>query len=334
MLAPPQPLQPNQHRHGVQQHGGPKGAADLIERGGGHPQQGRLQQEAGIVEEPLGPAVPEPPGQGVIKHEQPNAQGAPGQQLRPGRAFPRVGQQGPPEQQLLPQGGHRQQGGGRAHQAPRPGPGVAGLQETGTEAQGQGHRRIERETQQAEAHLAGIQGGQQAISQAALQLPHQRQAAQQQGGRQGFVAGTGAGDLVGAQDPQGGAAPQEQGREGVVAAARQDRMETQQSIEGALTALEGAHKRPLNWPRNWPRNRPRNWPRNRPRSRSRGRAAGGHPGAHLGARFGPVRRPQGGSNQIRIAVPVGAHDAEGHQHRLDGPPQGFPAGMAGRRGRT
>jgi hypothetical protein len=78
---------------------------------------------------------------------------------------------------------------------------VAGLQETGTEPQGQGHRRIEREAQQAEAHLAGIQGHQQAISQAALQLPHQRQAAQKQGGRQGFVAGTGAGDLVGAQDP-------------------------------------------------------------------------------------------------------------------------------------
>ena len=314
MLAPPQPLQPNQHRHGVQQHGGPKGAADLIKSGGGHPQQGRLQQKAGIVEQPLGPAVPEPPGQGVIKHEQPNAKGAPGQQLRPGRAFARVGQQGPPEQQLLPQGGHRQQGGGRAHQAPRPGPGVAGLQETGTEAQGQGHRRIEREAQQAEAHLAGIQGHQQAISQAALQLPHQRQAAQQQGGRQGFVAGTGTGDLVGAQDPQGGAAPQEQGRKGIVAAARQDRMEAQQSIEGALTALEGAHKRPLN--------------------RSRGRAAGAHPGAHPGARFGPVRRQQGGGNQIRIAVPVGAHDAEGHQHRLDGPPQGFPASMASRGRRT
>ena len=82
-------------------------------------------------------------------------------------------------------------------------------------------------------------------------------------------------------------------------------MEAQQCIEGALTALEGAHKRPLNRPRNWPCNRP-----------------------------GPVRRPQGGGNQIRIAVPVGAHDAEGHQHRLDGPPQGFPASMAGRGRRT
>ena len=99
-------------------------------------------------------------------------------------------------------------------------------------------------------------------------------------------------------------------------------MEAQQSIEGALTALEGAHKRPLNWPR----------------SRSRGRAAGAHLGAqlgaHPGARFGPVRRPQGGGNQIRIAVPVGAHDAEGHQHRLDSPPQGFPASMASRGRRT
>ena len=91
-------------------------------------------------------------------------------------------------------------------------------------------------------------------------------------------------------------------------------MEAQQGIEGALTALKGAHKRPLN--------------------RSRGRAAGAHPGAHPGARFGPVRRQQGGGNQIRIAVPVGAHDAEGHQHRLDGPPQGFPASMAVRGRRT
>ena len=222
----------------MDQHRPPQRAGDAVSQGADQAQQAALEQEARIVEQEAPLRIPEAARQGVIQHEQAGAQRDPGphlQRCQPGQG---MGQQQPPEQQLLAEGGHQRSGHAAPEQAGQRRPAPGARQQTIAPAEPQGQRRIDRQEQQRPGDAGGLRWREQGVAEAGHQGAGHRQLAQKDGGCDGLQAGISAGDLVGAQQLQGQAGPEQFGREAVVSAARQQRPPAEQHIQGLLTGLE------------------------------------------------------------------------------------------------